>query len=308
MKASPEITPVPPTDVPLTAEAPRHPFKQNCGAVGFLLAKGLARILPATIRYSLARKLGRATGRLFQERRRDVQANLKRLLGPDVPNLEEKTDELFENFALTLCDFMNPRDVRYDVEGFEDLQQAVAPNEGVLFITFHLGHWDLGARILCEKGWTLTAIYQSYASAFLQKVVQAGRPEALHYLSVGQGAAFGAMSALARGEGVAVIGDKAFGEPGEPIPFLNGTTLWPKGPYVMGARAASWVVPGLVVRVAPGRYKGLLEKPIRVPRGPAGQVATDLSKRVAECFAGYLRSYPTQWYRFERFWIEDQQI
>ena len=296
--------PAPETNASQSSQAPVNPFIQNCGAIGFLFAKCLARLLPQKARYGLARFTARVSARLFKKTKLEVQANLKKLLGPNVPDLEEKTDELFENFFLTMCDFMNPRGVTYEVEGLGELRQAVSKDEGVLFITFHLGHWDLGARILCEKGWSLTAIYQSYASAFLQKVVHAGRPQALRYLPVGQGAAFGAISALSKGEGVAVIGDKPFGEPGEPVPLLGGTVLWPKGPYVLGARAAAWVVPGLVVRTAPGRYRGFLEKPIRVPKGPTARVAAELSARVAEHFADYLRTYPTQWYRFERFWIE----
>jgi len=299
---------------PPLAENAAHPevepqnreLGQNLAAVGFLIAKGLAWALPKKTRYVLARWIGRTMGRRLTEKRRLVRTNLAILLGPDVPDLERKTDELFENFALTLCDFMNPRGVTYEVEGLENLGSAVSAREGVLFITFHLGHWDLGARILCDKGWKLTAIYQSYSSAFLQKVIQANRPKNLNYLPVGQGAAFGAMSALAKGEGVAVIGDKAFGEAGEPMPFFGGTVLWPKGPYLLAARAATWVVPSVIVRVSPGHYKGLVEKPVRVS-GESTAQAADLSSHVAGCFARYLRSYPTQWYRFEEFWVDSKE-
>jgi lauroyl/myristoyl acyltransferase len=287
----------------LPAEPQNRALGQDLAAVGFLIAKGLACALPKNMRYGLARWIGRATGHLLTEKRRAVQTNLKILLGNDVSGLEQKTDEIFENFALTLCDFVNPRNVTYELTGLENLGSTASTQEGVLFITFHLGHWDLGARILCDKGWKLTAIYQSYSSAFLQKVIQANRPEKLHYLPVGQGAAFGAMSALVKGEGVAVIGDKAFGEPGEPTSFLGGTVLWPKGPYLLASRSAAWVVPGVVVRVSPGHYKGLLDKPIRVSKESTTQAA-DLSNHVAERLAHYLRTYPTQWYRFEKFWMD----
>jgi KDO2-lipid IV(A) lauroyltransferase len=291
------------TNEPLP-EGPSRVGIQNAAAAGFLIAKGMAKVLPQALRYRLAKGLGALVGRLMTGTRRQVQANLKVLLDADAPDLEKKTDELFENFALTMCDFMNPRGVTYDVEGFEYLDKTVSAGEGVIFITFHIGHWDLGAHILCDRGWKLTVIYQSYASSFLQKVIQAGRPETLRYLPVGQGAAFGAISALSKGEGVAVIGDKTFGEEGEPQALLRGTVLWPKGPYVLAARAAQWVVTGVVARMAPGHYKIFLEKPIRVPQGPVAQVAADLSDQVAGRFGHALRTYPTQWYRFERFWLE----
>lgn len=278
------------------------PVWQNLAALSLLTAKWTICSLRKSARYRVVRWIGRFASCILRKRRHAVFNNLQVVLQNQPALWERKTTEVFENFALTLCDFLNPKDITYEVTGSEHLEALRGSRQGVLFVTFHLGHWELGAKILCEKGWLMTAVYQPYMSHLFQRVIDQHRHPRLQLLPVGRGAAFGSVAALAKGEGVALIGDKAFGEPGQPISMMGQTVLWPRGPYLLAARSGAIVVPSLVVRVRPGHYKGFVDKPIPVRKGSLRDAA-ELSQKVARFFETHLRMHPEQWYRFEPFWI-----
>jgi KDO2-lipid IV(A) lauroyltransferase len=232
----------------------------------------------------------------FPEKRRAVLANLTRL------NLWSgqrfKVDLVFENFGQTLADFLTQRPVSIRVEGREKAEEARRQGRGVIFLTSHLGNWELGGRILADWEWPVTAVYRPYQSPTMQNFIQRRRSPHLQYLAVGQGAAKGIVRVLERRETVAILGDRPFGEEGVPVSLCGGTILLPRGPFLFSCRYNVPLIPGFVFRARPGIYRAVVEDPL----WPNGQGAQELMERLARILERYLALYGEQWYCFEPVW------
>jgi KDO2-lipid IV(A) lauroyltransferase len=210
-------------------------------------------------------------------------------------------DEVFENFAITLSDFLSQAPVEVAVEGKEKAEAARARGLGAIFLTSHLGHWELGGRILADWGWPVTAVYKPYSSARMQDFIQKRRAPGLRYLAVGKGAAAGIARRLRHREVVAILGDRPFGEEGALVEICGRKARLPKGPFLFSCYHGAPVIPGFVVREAPGRYRAFVEDPLW-PEGKGPDAVDDLLRRMACVLENRLARHGSQWYCLEPFW------
>lgn len=250
-------------------------------------------------RHRVAKRCGRLTRLLALPKWRAVQENL------DVINKWAGThyspDQVFENFAVTLSDFLSQAKVTVEVEGREKAEEARRHGHGVIFLTSHLGHWELGGRVLADWGWPATAIYKPYGSVLMQKFIQRRRAPGLKYLAVGKGAAFGVTRALNHHETVAFLGDRPFGEDGAIVTMCGRKARLPRGPFLFACRHQAPVIPGFVLREKPGFYRAVVEDPIW-PTGEGPESAEELLRKTAKVLENYISRHGDQWYCFEPAW------
>ena len=180
------------------------------------------------------------------------------------------------------------------------LEKAREKNKGVLVLTFHMGHWELGARTMSQWGWPVTAVYQPYKNKKFKEVIESRRAPGVNFVAVGENAASGVREALKRGDMVAMLGDHPFGEAGMPVNLLGHRVLWPKGPVLLAVREKCPIVVAVVIRTKLGSYTALIEDPL-YPRSKSRDEVERLVQEVADKFGKFLRQYPTQWYRFRSF-------
>lgn len=270
-------------------------------AFGLSVTSDLVRRFPEGPRYRLASWIGRWTSRMFPEKRVAVENNLAVInvwAGQDF-----KSDRVFGNFGITLSDFLARPKIEIRVEGREKAEAARRADSGVLFLTSHLGNWELGGRILAEWGWPVTAVFQSYRSPAMQKYIQKRRAPGLDYLAVGKGAARGVARVLGRRETVAMLADRPFGEMGEPVTLCGRPARLPRGPFLFAARSGAAVVPGFVLMEGPGRYRAVVEDPIW-PTGKGHSAVQIMLDKMAKVLEKYISRFADQWYCFEPVWDE----
>lgn len=275
-------------------------FLLTLGAWGLEISSLLVSPFPRSFRYGLARTLGFLYGRLSVTQRDALRSNLSTLLGPTPLELDPLVDESFANFGAMLLDFFIPKSVRIDISASdrERLNHWREKYKGLLLLTFHMGHWELGARVMSQWGWPVTAVYQPYTNKRFKKVIEKRRAKGVRFLSVGRRAARGVGEALRRGEIVAMLGDLPFGESGTTVNLLGHRVVWPKGPAVLAVRENAPVVVAVVVRTGPGLYRAVIEDPI-LPADGSRSAVDQIVQEVADKFGRLLRNYPTQWFRFK---------
>ena len=90
---------------------------------------------------------------------------------------------------------------------------------------------------------------------------------------------------------------------------LRKDASFPFGPFRIAQASGAPIFPVFVLQDEDGRYRTIVEEPIRVPqaRGEAAHAAVlaGLATFVARMEAT-IRAYPTQWYRFARFWESEE--
>ncbi len=267
---------------------------------GLSAGRGLVRALPAGWRYGWARALGAAVSRLFPSKRRAVAGNLAVIEA--FSGRRYSVDDVFRNFGVIMADFLSDDMPAVRVEGRERAEEARKNGKGVLFLTSHLGNWELGGKIVAQWGWDVTAVYQPYKSRAMQNFIRDRRAEGLAYLPVGKGAAAGVGHILARGGAVAILADRPFGEEGEPVLLCGREARLPRGPFIFAVRHGTPVVPGFILSEGPGRYRAVVEEPLW-PSGKGPLAVKELLDRTARILEKYLAEHGDQWYCLEPAWI-----
>lgn len=268
-------------------------------------ASGFARCLPAWGRYRFAGWFGRTVSRFFPEKRRAVLRNLTVINAWSGRQFVE--NRVFENFGHTLADFLTQTPVSIQIEGREKAEEARRRGRGVLFLTSHLGNWELGGRILADWGWPVTAVYQPYRSRAMQDFIQRRRAPGFQYLAVGKGAALGVARVLGRRETVAILADRPFGEEGVTVSLCGKPARLPWGPFLFACRYGAPLIPGFVLKETPGHYRVVVEDPLW-PQGRGARGAKELMDRLARILENYLSLYGDQWYCFEPVWDETKIV
>jgi KDO2-lipid IV(A) lauroyltransferase len=269
-------------------------------SLGLSAGRALARRIAPPRRYRWARRISGATARFLPSHRRAVKDNLAVIAG--FSGRAYAPRDLFRNFGLTLADFLSdglPAEVT--VEGREKAEGARARGKGLLFLTAHIGNWELGGKVLAQWGWDVTAVYKPYQTESMQDFIRDRRAEGLAYLPVGKGAAAGVSRILSRGGAVAILADRPYGEEGLPVTLCGRTARMPKGPFVFAVRHGAPVVPGFVLIKGPGRYHCVVEEPLW-PRGKGPAAVKDLLDRMARILEKYVVEHGDQWFCFEPVW------
>ena len=258
--------------------------------------------VPPRIRY----KIAHLTGWLFTlfpgGMRRAFEENIRLLLPSLTNKLPQLVSEVFKYFAVTLCDFFIPRDLVVDVPDRAKLEELRKQKKGVLVLTFHMGHWELGARVMQQWGWGVTAVYQPYKNKAFKRLVESYRAPGVNFIPVGGNAAHGVRDALRRGDMVAMLGDLPFGEEGIDVKLLSHHVMWPKGPILLAVREKCPIVVAVVIRTQFGHYQAFIEDPL-IPRASTRAEVRRLVQEVTTQFAKYVAAYPSQWYRFRPFGV-----
>ena len=142
-------------------------------------ALGVVRLLswlPMPLQFALGAMLGRLTMYAVKSRREIVRINLRVCF----PDLEPRQREAlvtahFEAlgrglFETALAWFASDRRLnpRFEVEGREHLDAALATGQGVLLLTGHFSTLEIGARIVCSYlGVPFHAMYRPYSNALM---------------------------------------------------------------------------------------------------------------------------------------------
>lgn len=268
-------------------------------ALGLSGLSAAVRGLPRRPRYAAAAALGRAVSRMFPEKRAAVERNLAVINA--WAGTRFRAERVFENFGMTLSDFLGRPPERIAVEGREKAEAARRAGRGAIFLTSHLGNWELGGRILAEWGWPVTAVFQPYRSPTMQRYIQNRRAPGLSYLAVGKGAALGVSRVLDRREAVAMLADRPFGETGERVTLCGRPARLPRGPFLFAARSGAPLVPGFVLMEGPGRYRTVVEEPMW-PSGKGHAAVQILLDKMAQVLGKYIAQHGEQWYCFEPVW------
>jgi len=188
------------------------------------------------------------------------------------------------------------------LERFEYLRQLAETRGAVVYLTAHLGNWELGAAAASLLGTPLTVLVDAHPSRLVTAFFDQRREQ--KGLTVVPVTKFQrCFRALRRGDVVAIVGDRPTTGQGIVMPFFGRPTLVPNGHAVLARRLGATIVPGFVLLNGDGKYELHVEEPIEPRR--TDDVDADVRDCVARClrvFERYIRKYRDQWYVFRPVW------
>ena len=178
--------------------------------------------------------------------------------------------------------------------GWEHVEAAVTRGKGFIFLTPHLGCFDISALYAAER-LPITVLYRPPKLAWLEKVMRSGRERGqLHLARTDVGGVRALYKALKRGEAIGLLPDQVPGKgEGEWAEFFGrpAYTMTLVGRLVESSDAA--ILMAYAERLPKGAGYVIRIEPLQLEPEPsaAQQINAALEQVVRACPAQYLWSY-----------------
>ncbi|GAB6097808.1 lysophospholipid acyltransferase family protein [Desulfatiferula olefinivorans] len=267
--------------------------------------------LPAGLSQWLSDGIGR-TWFAFDRRHRTIAVdNITRAFGDTLTpgDIRRLARENFKQLSRLLFEVgwslrLYPHDIKkhISIEGMENLTLAFREGRGVLFLTAHLGSWELLTLVPALIPYTIHDIYRPLDYPPLEEVITRFRTRFGMKLIAKEGAIRKMLKALARGEGVGIPLDQSVGaKDGVFADFFGRPTCTSKGMGLIALKTGVPVIPVFLVR-RKGGFTVIFGRRIR--QSKTGDTARDLVDTTGAFNAqieAVIRRYPEQW-----FWVHNR--
>ena len=190
-------------------------------------------------------------------------------------------------------------------EGFENFDAALRRGKGVLFLTAHLGGWEVGSFVHSIHGHRLQIVVRALDNPYLDRMVE--RYRTLHGNSTfeKQDFARGLISAMRAGETVGLLMDQNMTPPaGVFVDFLGIKACTASGTARVALRTDASVVPAFTIWDATLRkYRITFGPPLTLPRtGDDERDVVQATQLFTSVIEEYVRKNPDQWLWVHRRW------
>ena len=284
----------------------------------FVLADKIVAKVPVGIIRALAHAGAGLYLVAFPRKRRQVEKNMRRVLGPGATDEEVKrtafrAGRCYADYYVDI--FWLPTQARESVlEKFgrineAGLEAAVAAGKGLIVVLPHYGSWEAGAVYLSSLG--------PFAA-----VAEVLKPPELFDMFVRLRAAVGIdifpydskpetrdrmVEALQGGTTLALLSDRDLKGTGVQVEFFGERTTLPPGPAVLAMRSGSPIV-CVNVRNVDGGWVGHAMDPIQVEaEGDKEEIIARTMQQMAANLEVLIREDPAQWHMFMPAWPSDRE-
>jgi len=272
-------------------------------------------LIPDPLRYPLARLMARGICFINRRRRQVIIRNLAPVIGSD--RAAALAPVLLGHFSMTAVDFFcppggrgspllsgSPRNlaVRMKEENWPAVDKAYRKSRRLMFLTAHIGNWELGISYLVEKGFSVACVYAPYRADDIVRWIMSHRNPEVEWIPSMRGAAAASVSALERGRVLGMAADIPFGEKGHRVRICGASAHLPLGPWAIASRARATVIPAFILREKPGQYRITFHDPILPREGSLRKQMEESQEIYRGHLERYLRQTPEQWGVLQPFW------
>jgi KDO2-lipid IV(A) lauroyltransferase len=287
--------------------------------LALLLIYKLLGWLPTSAAYFIAARAASVVYYLRPRLRRNVQANVREIMGPDAApgQVRAEAKEAFRNLAYYYADlilmprlnaqkFYENNLTTYDLHHILD---AVASGRGVVAVSAHYGNPELVLQAAGAIGIKAMGIteplkpkrFSDFIHRLRESKGQSFRPVSLSTIKE-------AIRWLSEGKTVSILCDRDIQHTGVPMPFLGHEVRLPVGAAQLALRSNAVLVPMFSRRVRGNHFEVYTEPPIELTRtGNEAEDAATNTRKIVACIEKYLRMDPGQWMVLDRFWEQPQR-
>ncbi len=276
------------------------------------LLGGLA-VLPRPIRLKVAYFFGYLGYLLASKLRRTAKRNLEMAL-PNLSNPEQENiiQGVFRNFGRLLAEFSYfPKLTRESIEnivvyeGLEHYLSAINKGRGVLFLTGHIGAWELSSFAHAVYGYPHNILVRQIDNPYIDKLVDYYRGCRGNKAIDKNNSVRAILSALKRGEAVGILIDlNTVRNQGIFCDFFGIPACSTTGLATLALRTKAAVVPGFLLWDEKlGKHKLHFEPEVELII--TGDQKEDILQNTAQfnkVVEKIIRLYPDQWMWVHRRW------
>ena len=267
----------------------------------------LARTLPVGRSVRLGEWLGGLAGKLDRRRRRVGFENLKLAFGDalDDAGRGRILDAVYRHFGRFLFEYvalLERRELRplsrfIDVEGLDAARAAVRDHGAVIFVTIHMGHWELLGGAVAELVTPLHAVMKPLRNPYLNEQIVKLRSDFGMAPLARRNVVPALFRCLREGKSIALFSD--LDQKRGPLfaDFFGVPAATVATPALLALRAGKPIVCGACWSTGEAlRYRGRLLEPILArpdadPKEETQRITAEINRH---CEA-FVRAHPEQW-------------
>lgn len=284
--------------------------------LALLLSYKLLGWLPTPAAYFIADRAATVAYYLRGGLRRNVQQNIRQVMGPDADPGEVRaaTKKALRNVTRYYADLLlTPRlnvhrflEKNLTIYGLEYLTDTVASGRGVIVISAHYGNPELvvqAAGALGIKAFVITEPLQPQALSDLVHRLRCSKGQMFRPVSVSTMKE--AVRWLREGKVVSLLCDRDIQHTGIMLPFCGAEAQLPVGTAQLAMRTGAVVLPMFCRRTHGNHFDVYAEPPLEMT--VTGDEANDVrvnTLKIISCIEKYLRLDPGQWLVLEPIWRE----
>jgi KDO2-lipid IV(A) lauroyltransferase len=274
---------------------------------------GLLGLLPLTWASALGAAVGSVAAVLARGERRKALAGLARAF-PEKPEAERLAlmRACFRHLGRMALELVCVRqlDARIDdwvewpAESRQAFDDALARKKGVVFVTGHVGNWELLARRAGLAGYPVFTIAREASdprtTALIERFRGSGGVRPI-WRGKGASAAKEMLRALKAGAFLGLLIDQDTKVQSVWVPFFGHPAKTPRAAADLALRTGAAVLTGFCHRVAPHRYR-IVMREVSPPEGDGEALVTALTAKLTQGIEAAIREHPEQWVWMHERW------
>ena len=262
---------------------------------------------------AVAEGIARLARLLTPRRRQAAYRNLEIALpGSDWATRRRIVEGVYQNLGRILLSLgrmprLDSRNIHdwIGYEGYEYFEQALGGGQGVLFMTAHLGNWELSAAAHALLGHPMQVMVRTLDNPRLDRLIDDYRTLHGNRTIVKQDYGRALLRALKNNEAVGVLVDQnAVGDDAVFVDFFGVKAAATSGFVKIAMRTGAAVIPGFALwDRESGRYVLKFYPPLELAK--SGDPEQDLATNTQLCqskIEEVIRDYPDQWLWIHRRW------
>lgn len=201
----------------------------------------------------------------------------------------------------TLC--RHEADERLEVVVYDESARWYRKERPAVFVTGHLGNWEMSGVPLGIMGVPLTAVYTPNPNPLIDAMIQERRRALFCEMITKDSGVRELIRQLERGRSLGLLVDQRV-DSGEPVPFFGRPSLTTLVPARLALKLGLEMVPTRVERLPGGRFRVNFLEAVS-PRDRTQdrhKQAFDMMSQVNALFESWIRMRPSQWHCMKRRW------
>lgn len=269
--------------------------------------------LPLSLTIAIGKGIGRLAFYVDRRHRRIAIGNITTAFGKEKTYQEivKMARGVFENLGMNLMEFcrlpwLRSEDLDGCVthSGFENLVKAKEKGKGVIFLTAHLGNWELMAVAYALRGYPISIVVRGMDSPYLERFIGWVRTRCGNRIIYKKGSMRELINLLKGGGMVGILLDQnVTWSEGVFVDFFGRLACTNKGLALLAMGSGAPVIPTFIVRKGGGKHEVILGEEVEVK--VTGDKKRDILVNTARFTKGiedFIRKYPEQWFWLHQRW------
>ncbi len=284
--------------------------------IAFWFLTKLVQIMPGRMADIIAVSLGKLSYTVLTSRRRIALDNLKRAFGDSKSGAEYEAiiRKVFINISRTTIEFARQPvyskqkilDMIPEVTGRKYLDEALEKGKGLIFVTAHVGNWELLGGWVSVAGYPTDFLVGRQHNIYVDKLFDSFRSSfGAGRIPVGV-AARHVLKSLRSNRVVAMASDQHSATGGVVVQFFGRPASTPAGPAAFSVKTGCPLVLGILIREGYNRHRAIISSPIYPPDSGDNEKDTVwITQQYTSLLEDIVRQYPDQWMWTHRRWKVD---